>query len=121
MEEAIRYFLTLTNQIKLYHWATTSYSAHKALDKLYSGMAELTDKFIECYIGHFKKQPLKASKLKLDLAISGDMTQIRRFLTTQCDQLQEMVRTYKDTPGLENILAEMVALFDQTIYLTNLH
>jgi hypothetical protein len=111
----------VTNQIKLYHWATTSYSAHKALDELHEGMSSLTDKFIECYIGHFKKQPLKAIKVKLDLTVSGDMTQVRRFLVTQCDQLQDMVKTYKDAPGLENILAEMVGLFDQAIYLTNLH
>lgn len=120
MEEAIKYFLTLHNQIKLFHWGASSYAVHKALDDLHENMGILIDRFVECYIGHFKKQPMKPLKIKLDLQMTSDITQVHKFLTLHCKNLTEMTKAYADTPGFENILAEMVSNFDNTIYLCNL-
>jgi hypothetical protein len=44
-------FLEMLNTIKLYHWKTYSYPAHKATDDLYSKLGESTDKFIEVLLG----------------------------------------------------------------------
>lgn len=121
MEEAVRYFLTVHNQIKLYHWATSSYGIHKALDDLHEQLGTQIDRFIECYIGHYKKQPVKTSKIKIDITLTGDSATIRRFLQNQCEQLSKMAKDYEESPGFENILAEMVSLFDNAIYLCNLH
>jgi hypothetical protein len=44
-------FLEMLNTIKLYHWKTYSYPAHKATDELYSKLGESTDKFIEVLLG----------------------------------------------------------------------
>ena len=39
--------LTILNQIKVYHWQTTSFSEHKALDMAYESLGELVDEFVE--------------------------------------------------------------------------
>ena len=44
-------FMTILDQIKLYHWQTTSYSRHKATDELHEQISELVDKFIETIHG----------------------------------------------------------------------
>ncbi len=44
-------FLEMLNTIKLYHWKTYSYPAHKATDDLYSKLGDSTDKFIEVLLG----------------------------------------------------------------------
>ena len=35
----------------VYHWQTTSYSAHKALGKFYEAMPDLVDGLVETYMG----------------------------------------------------------------------
>lgn len=122
MEEAIKYFLTIHNQIKLMHWTTSSYASHKALDELHDNMGSLIDQFVEVYIGHHNKnhQNIKPFKVKLELSSDASPAKVHKFLETHRDNLTEMVTSYKNAPGFENILSEMIALFDNTIYLTNL-
>ena len=119
MEDAIRYFLTLHNQVKLFHWTTMSYATHKALDDLHEHLAPLIDRFIESYIGHFGKQPVKSFKVHIDLiSTGGDSIKLSKWLQSQRDVLTNMVMTdYKDAPGFQNVLEEMISLFDNTLYL----
>lgn len=51
--------LCILDQIKLHHWATMSYATHKALDELHGSLSGLVDKFVESYLGHYQKQPVK--------------------------------------------------------------
>jgi hypothetical protein len=44
-------FLEILIMIKLYHWKTTSYAAHKATDELYGKFNEHMDRFIEVLLG----------------------------------------------------------------------
>ena len=44
-------FLTIINQVKVYHWQTLSHPRHKATDQLYSELNDLVDKFIEVLTG----------------------------------------------------------------------
>ena len=50
-EEIVQKFLVLLNTVKLFHWKTTSYAAHKASDDLYSSLNTNIDKFIEILLG----------------------------------------------------------------------
>ncbi len=43
--------MTFQNELRLHHWGTKSYSAHKALGKLYEGLDVLIDSFTETYLG----------------------------------------------------------------------
>jgi hypothetical protein len=44
-------FLEMLNTVKLFHWKTKSYAAHKASDKLYKNLGEKIDRFIEVLLG----------------------------------------------------------------------
>ena len=46
-------FLKILNQIKIYHWQTTSYSQHKAFDKTYKNLSDLVDEFVEVFMGKY--------------------------------------------------------------------
>jgi len=96
-----------------------SFAAHKALDDLYTGLTPLVDRFMECYIGHFKKQPLKTFRVRVDL--TSDTTRLKKWLDAQCSTITKMIGDFKDTPGFQNILEEMLNLIDTASYLVNLH
>jgi hypothetical protein len=53
----IHYFLTLRNQIKLYHWSTGSYARHKATDEAVARLDEHIDKYVEVYLGKKGSRP----------------------------------------------------------------
>ena len=50
-EEIVKMFLVLLNMVKLYHWKTCSYAAHKASDELYDSLNKNIDKFVEVLLG----------------------------------------------------------------------
>ena len=119
-QEIIQYFLSLLAQVKLFHWATMSYSKHKALDSLHGSLSEKVDSFVECYIGKYKKQPLKSFTIQ-SKAVS-DTSGLDKFLDTTCEQLSVMHKAFeKDkAPELSNIIEEMMAEIDRTVYLAKL-
>ena len=51
-------FLHWLTQLRLWHWATTSYSIHKATDKAYKAFGDLIDRYIEVYQGRHGRLPL---------------------------------------------------------------
>jgi DNA-binding ferritin-like protein len=53
MASIITPFLTISNQIKVFHWQTSSFSEHKALDQIYEELEDSIDEFIETYQGTF--------------------------------------------------------------------
>jgi len=50
-EQLIMRFLVVLNMVKLYHWKTFNYAAHKASDELYSSFNGNMDKFVEVLLG----------------------------------------------------------------------
>lgn len=42
---------TFENELRLYHWSTSSYARHKASDELYSFLHEWMDRFVEALAG----------------------------------------------------------------------
>lgn len=122
MEESklMEYFLGLLGQIKVFHWATQEYSKHKALDDLHSKMSSLVDKFIEVFIGRYKKQPLK--NFKIEMAAHSDMSKLEKFLEVERENIRKLHTTqfFKTVSELQNILDEMLLCINQSIYLCNL-
>jgi DNA-binding ferritin-like protein len=49
--DLITKFLTLHNQLKVYHWQTESYAQHKAFNHAYKEFTDLIDTFIEEFMG----------------------------------------------------------------------
>lgn len=120
MEDAMlmEKFLGMLGQIKVFHWSTMSYAKHKALDELHSSLSETVDKFMEVFIGKFKKQPIKVFKIKMD-AVS-DTSKLDKYLETERESLRKLHTQLEKSSELQNILDEMMGSFNQAIYLCNL-
>lgn len=118
--EIIQYFLGLLSQVKLFHWATMSYSKHIALDSLHGALSDKVDSFVECYLGKYKKQPLKSFTIQTK-AVS-DTSSMDKFLDATCDQLSAIHKALEKekAPELNNILEEMMSEIDKTVYLCKL-
>lgn len=112
------YFLSLLGQIKLFHWATMSYGNHKALDDLHGSMSDLVDKFVEVYLGRFKKQPVKIFGIKM--TATSDTSKLDKFLEGEREYLRKMHGQLKTSSELQNIVDEMMAELDKAVYLCNL-
>lgn len=112
------YFLGILGQIKMFHWATMSYATHKALDDFHGALADLVDRFVEVYIGRFKKQPLKTFGIKM--SATSDTTKLDKFLEAEREHIRKMHGQLKTSTELQNILDEMMAEFDKAVYLCNL-
>lgn len=116
--KVMEYFLGLLGQIKVFHWATMSYAQHKALDGFHESLSGLVDTFVEVYIGRYKKQPIKSFKITMD-AVS-DTSKLDKFLEVERENVRKMHPVFNKSSELQNILDEMLAAFDQAIYLCNL-
>jgi len=57
LNEIIQLFFTLQLSNKLYHWNTSSFSRHKATDKLDTQLSKIIDNFIEVFIGRYNIKP----------------------------------------------------------------
>jgi DNA-binding ferritin-like protein len=116
----IQKILNFNNEIRLHHWGTQSYAAHKALGKLYEGIDPLLDAFAETYIGVYGKQEIKdLDDLKLNgpfkISIGSVLDSFEDYLK---NELPKEIKS--DQTALLNIRDEMLALIQQTKYLLTL-
>jgi hypothetical protein len=114
----IEYFLGLLGQIKVFHWGTMEYGKHKALDELHSSLSGHVDKFIEVFMGHYKKQPIK--NFKINMTAHSDLSKLEKFLETERENIRKLKGLFKSVSELQNIIDEMLATFNQSIYLCRL-
>lgn len=116
------YFLGLLAQIKLFHWTTNKYSIHKALDELHKNLSEDIDKFIEVYIG---KHDLNSNQIT-NISIKTNATTmnndgIKNYLKYHNQKLKKLRNFFnKHSTELQNIIDNMVANINQSLYLINL-
>lgn len=105
--------LALADCVHAAHWNTTSYAEHKALGKLYEGLRDGLDTFVETYQGLFGRVKIQGIA-KIEVMPSLDL----------CDAIQSKITDlYKETKGhkdLENILADIEGLVNHTKYLLTL-
>jgi len=92
------------------HLQTTSFAEHKALNGYYDGILDLTDKFSEVYFGRYKRVEIVIPESKNAPAV---------------EHLREMQQTIDSertnySSELQNIMDEMLALINKTLYLLTL-
>lgn len=92
------------------HLQTTSFAEHKALNGYYEGILDLTDKFSEVYFGRFKRVEIIIPESKIMSA---------------AEHLKEMQQTIDSERNnypseIQNIMDEMLALINKTLYLLTL-
>lgn len=111
-----------TAQLKLFHWQTKSYAEHKALDKAFGNLIDLTDDLMESTMGKYGRPVLgKESTMMLEnYSDSGYVTEsLQSMRKCYCDELRPMLSPEKDSELL-NLVDEIIAMFDKTMYLLTL-
>jgi hypothetical protein len=113
------YFLGLLGQIKLFHWTTKKYSSHKALDDLHKNLSEDIDKFVEVYIGKNNLNSNGISDINITMnAQTMEENDVKQYLKNQTEVLRR-IRS-KSSTELQNIIDNMTANINQSLYLLNL-
>jgi hypothetical protein len=98
------------DMMHIQHLQTTSFAEHKALNAYYDHILDLTDKFAEVYFGRFKRVEIVIPESKVASAV---------------EHMKEMQATIDSERNnypseLQNIMDEMLALVDKTLYLLTL-
>lgn len=119
--DIIAFFLELANNIKVYHWMTKSYARHVASDKLITELQNLSDKFIETYIGIYGRPSNKTIKVNKLTLSSFDDKSILSFLEKSRIFLQTTLQSHiKNNTDLQSIRDEILSAINQTLYLMTL-
>lgn len=128
-EKILLTFLTIINQVKIYHWQTLSYSRHITSGNLYSQLDKIIDKFIEALQGriilennnpHFRiLLNDKMNSIILKNYSDGDafmlIFNIKTYL--ESDELISTISKYTDLVTLKD---EMLTIINNSGYLFSL-
>lgn len=119
-EEITSFFLELVILIKLYHWNTPSYAAHKASDELYDTLNKHMDKFMEVLFGKinrrltFKNQTIKLSNISSKKEIISIIHKSKSYLV---NLNKNRFLSQMSNPDLFNIRDEILSDLNQFLYL----
>ena len=94
------------------HLNTRSYAKHKALNKFYEGIIDLTDTFAEAYQGKYGLIG------PITLMSAKKTSNVVEFLEGQVDDLMDMRYKVveKDCTPIQNIIDEIFGLYYSTLY-----
>jgi hypothetical protein len=119
-EDFLLKLLTLQNQLKLFHLQTNSYAQHKASDMFVDKISGIIDNILESYQGIYGKIYLKKEKgiylqNMRDDQVVDFLKQTKIYFKDICPQIFD-----KEDTELFNIMDEISALIDKTLYLFEL-
>jgi len=109
------FFLELLSTIKIYHWNTYDYSAHKATDELYSTLSDNVDKFMEVYMGTTNQRIPLSTRTSISLN-NLSKPAMKSYIQKSINHLEKIKLPSKNT-DLYNIRDEMLANLNQFLYL----
>ena len=119
MHDLVRDFLQIQNQLRIYHWQTKSFAAHKALGKAYETLDDLIDTFVETALGKGETDFTGDIDIKLfdinSLNINDAIDTYKTFLLDINGVLNPEVDS-----DLLNIRDEMLGTINQLSYLLTL-
>lgn len=113
-------FLTLQNQLRVYHWQTQkkpgSFAQHNAFGTAYEELDPLIDDFIEIYQGKKGAIVAKGNFTIICQNLKDDYVDfIDEFIVYLQDHVSSSLDSEKDT-DLLNIRDEMMGILNQTKY-----
>jgi len=119
MKDFIPTMLFFLNNMKIYHWRTTTFSRHKASDDAFAHIQDLFDKFVETYSGRYGRDKL------FPPGMNNQSTSIVYFndknINTLVKQLVKFLTNASfEDPELINIRDDMLTVLNQTLYLFTL-
>lgn len=100
----------------LEHWKTKVRAEHEALAAFYEKLLRLLDRFVEQYQGYYGR------RMQVELMDDDKHKDIRKTLESQVEWI-EMNRYEvcdKDETALQNVIDEIVGLYQKTLYLLTL-
>jgi hypothetical protein len=92
-----------------FHLSTNSYAQHKALQKYYESIIDLTDSYAEAYMGCYEQLKKFPSVYHLP---TDPLKYLQSLNTFVCDARKDL----PDDTQLQNIIDEIAQLIDSTIY-----
>ena len=117
MHEVASKLVEIHNQLRFFHWQTTSYARHQAYGGAYEALDGLIDNFVEVLMGKYGRVP--ALPMKVYNRNEKDcMTYIEETIAYLL-MLSTALSPQTDT-DLLNIRDEMVAEFNKLKYLLTL-
>lgn len=113
-------FLSIRDNIKVYHWQTHSYARHKASDRLVTSLSDKLDKFIEVLQGSRGERILIGESLPLSNHTDDSIVELLHGFE---EWLVDTLPTYlmKKESDLFNIRDEILASVHQALYLFTLN
>jgi len=115
----ISFFFELQMNVKLYHWNAETYANHKTTNKLLDKLSDLTDSFVEQYIGGHARPVLKTGT---SIPIQN-MTKSKyiKLLKQAQDYLRgDLDKIIAKNSELLNIRDEILGEIDRALYLSTL-
>ena len=110
--------LRIVNQLRIYHWLCNTYAQHKAYGKTYDELSDLTDNFIETYMGKYGKT---STSIVYNIELSSDITTAKEFIDSAIDFLIEINNSVNEVDtDLLNIRDEMLGSLNKLKYLLTL-
>lgn len=109
LENTLHKMLEMLMLIKMYHWKTSSYSAHKATDHLYASLNEHMDKFVEIWLGKNNK----TLNAKMNISVGYVSTKLSYKVKTFISHLESL----QLDSDLLTIRDDIVGELNQFLYL----
>jgi DNA-binding ferritin-like protein len=112
--------LELQSQLRIYHWQTESYAAHKALGNAYENLDELIDTFVEQFMGKYGK--IRSDK-SFNITLKNiDESDISSVINTAIEFLSKQLPTLlqEDDTNLLNVRDEILGTLEKLKYLLTL-
>ena len=121
MDKVIVNLLKIQNQLRILHWQTLSYAAHKALGNAYKALDELIDTLVEVHQGKYGRiifeTPIDLGLVNQDeIDLEDILIQLNDYLSGPFAEMHDPV---KDTDCL-NIRDEILAVINRLRYLLTL-
>ena len=121
MDKVIVNLLKIQNQLRILHWQTLSYAAHKALGSAYESLDELIDSLVEIHQGKYGRltfeTPIDLGLVNQDeIDLEDVLMQLNEYLTISFNEKFDSV---KDSDCL-NIRDEILATVNKLRYLLTL-
>ena len=117
MQNLASTLLGFVAQIHVFHWLTTSYAQHQALGGLYDGIHDLTDGFMEVYMGKYGRNVGNNAASMITYNAADTIEKIKEFEAFLLSMTSALDPSDTD---LLNIRDEMLALVHKTQYLLTL-
>ena len=119
-QELVTTLLTFCVQVKLWHWQTLSFSAHKALDWYNDELATQKDLFVEAMLGYLGDNRLPVQIEGLEKFVNFDVAVALLKMDEFMERLIAARDFFEGKADLQNIIDEMCASVNKLKYLISL-